>query len=205
MTAADLFGWLATVLTVISMAPQALRLARTRDVHGVAAGTMAVLVVNDTWWVLWGAHAGYLPTLVTNALGLVPTAAALVLWTRWSPPSLRRSMTLPASAALAVGAIPLAAVAGFDPVGGAAVITASIYSLPQGLRLLRGRGPATGVSLATWLLAALGAAAWLAYGLLMGSPTVALPGLVILPVSLAICVHLVRQDEVPVALASGTR
>jgi len=153
----------ANVLGVGMIVPQALRLHRTRLADGVSAIWVGSSLTVNLWWLAYG--------LQTQLWGLVPVSSgALIVYgiiatqlrLLGGPPT-----TLPLIAS--IGAISLALLlvltaAGWPTVGLTLGMAYGLQFAPAVIEVFR-PGPTTGVSAATWAMAATEAAIWIVYGL----------------------------------------
>ena len=71
MTPATLVGALATLASMASFTPQAVKIIRTRDASGISAATYAVTVVGFALWMAYGVLIGKWPLIVTNGVCLL--------------------------------------------------------------------------------------------------------------------------------------
>lgn len=79
MDATILVGALATIASVISFAPQAWKIIRTRDTKSISTAMYAVTVVGFSLWLTYGLLLGQWPLIVTNAVCLGLSAFILVM------------------------------------------------------------------------------------------------------------------------------
>ena len=82
MTAAELapvFGWLATLASVVSFTPQAWKIIKTRHTADLSAAMYAVTVTGFALWTVYGVLLGQLPLILTNALCLLLSGFILVM------------------------------------------------------------------------------------------------------------------------------
>jgi MtN3 and saliva related transmembrane protein len=71
-------GYLAGVLTVISLWPQTRRVWRTKQVHDLSAKTFVLLVTAGVLWITYGVLSADWPVIATNA-GMVLLNGAILL------------------------------------------------------------------------------------------------------------------------------
>jgi len=84
MTAAELIGYLAAVLTTASFVPQAWLTLRTRDVSGISLGMYSVFACGVALWLTYGLLAGAWPIVAANAITLALAIAILYMKLRFS-------------------------------------------------------------------------------------------------------------------------
>lgn len=76
---APVFGWLATLASVVSFTPQAWKIIRTRQTADISAAMYAVTVTGFALWTVYGALLGQLPLILTNALCLLLSGFILLM------------------------------------------------------------------------------------------------------------------------------
>jgi MtN3 and saliva related transmembrane protein len=82
MTAAEIapiFGWLASVASTVSFAPQAWKIIKSRQTGDISLAMYAVTVTGFCLWTIYGALLGQWPLILTNALCLVLSAFILAM------------------------------------------------------------------------------------------------------------------------------
>jgi MtN3 and saliva related transmembrane protein len=84
MTAAELIGYLAAVLTTASFVPQAWLTLRTRDVSGISLGMYSVFACGVALWLTYGLLVGAWPIVAANAITLALAIAILYMKLRFS-------------------------------------------------------------------------------------------------------------------------
>jgi len=84
MTAAELIGYLAAILTTASFVPQAWLTLRTRDVSGISLGMYSVFACGVALWLTYGLLVGAWPIVAANAITLALAVAILYMKLRFS-------------------------------------------------------------------------------------------------------------------------
>jgi len=84
MTAAELIGYLAAILTTASFVPQAWLTLRTRDVSGISLGMYSVFACGVALWLTYGLLVGAWPIVAANAITLALAIAILYMKLRFS-------------------------------------------------------------------------------------------------------------------------
>lgn len=79
--AANLFGSLAALCSILSFAPQALKIWRERDASAVSLKTYSLTVTCFILWVAYGVMIQAWPIVVSNSFALL--MASLVLVMKW--------------------------------------------------------------------------------------------------------------------------
>lgn len=168
MSAFFIWTLIASASSVVAMAPQALRSARTRNAAGVSAATLALVTVAACWRLAYALLEGaWVAALGTVATGGV-AAAAWVVAGRAGCRDRRVETVAAAGILVAVGALFVpSTVSGF--VG--AVFTA-LMAVPQAVtatKTRRSADAAEGVSVAAFGLASFSSFAWIGYWALLHS------------------------------------
>ena len=167
MSLVPLVGLLACALFVAELAPQPLRIWRTRSLDGISATGSGITLITEVGWLIYGIGGGYTVVTLTAVL-----AGSLKLWqfalTR--PYWTERNLRLVVAWFLLVVAGALTGTLGFVLVGGLLLGLG-----PQALAVVRSPSIA-GVSIWRWWLALCSGSAWVAYGLLSGALAVAATG-----------------------------
>lgn len=78
----DLAAYLAGFIAAASAYPQAFKILRTNDAHGVGVGAWALSWVMTALWVGYGVAAGLAPIWVPNVVALIGVSAVVVLAAR---------------------------------------------------------------------------------------------------------------------------
>lgn len=155
ITASVLGSWMAF--------PQARRLVRTRDVGGVSASWIGVSMALNSWWIAYGvaAHVWAVIPVSIVSLALYVTIAVVFVQTAG-----RDAVGGLLGGSLLLGMIPLPFVlyGGWEFAGFAIGLCYGLQLLPAVVGVYRTR-ELTGVSAATWFIAALEATIWFVYGL----------------------------------------
>jgi len=160
-------GLAACAVFVAELAPQPLRIWRTRSLEGISATGSGITLATEVGWLLYGIAGGFAVVTVTAVL-----AASLKLWqfalTRphWTDRNLR--LVGAWAAAVAVGAVT-------DTLGLVLVGGLLLGLGPQALAVVRSPSIA-GVTPWRWWLAACSGSLWVAYGLLSGAWAIAATG-----------------------------
>jgi uncharacterized protein with PQ loop repeat len=166
----------ATVLGSWMAFPQARRIARTRRVDGVSSTWIGVSLAINGWWLAYG--------LVVGVWALVPVSIVSLLLYGVMGWFFVRSVGRSALPGLAFGVfvlgmvpLPFLLVGGWGLAGVAVGLSYGVQLLPAVLASLR-TSMLSGVSSATWIIAFVEAALWLAYGLGVGDIALTLAGAV---------------------------
>jgi MtN3 and saliva related transmembrane protein len=83
MTAPELIGYLAAILTTCSFVPQAWLTFRTRDVAGISLGMYTVFACGVGLWLAYGLMLDAWPIVVANAITLALAIAILAMKLRY--------------------------------------------------------------------------------------------------------------------------
>jgi uncharacterized protein with PQ loop repeat len=167
MSLVSLVGLVACALFVAELAPQPLRIWRTRSLDGISATGSGITLVTEVGWLIYGIGGGYtvvtLTAIVAGSLKLWQFALTQPHWTE-------RNLRLVVAWSLVVIAGALTGTLGFVLVGGLLLGLG-----PQAVAVVRSPSIA-GVSVWRWWLALCSGSAWAAYGLLSGALAVATTG-----------------------------
>ncbi|SFC31124.1 MtN3 and saliva related transmembrane protein [Polaromonas sp. OV174] len=79
MSATELIGFMAALLTTLSFAPQAWLTFRSRDVSGISLGMYSVFTVGVALWLTYGLLLGAWPLVIANAVTLLLALAILTM------------------------------------------------------------------------------------------------------------------------------
>lgn len=165
MTAVDILGWLAVVMSATMGLPQLVRLVRTRNVEGLSLTGWRLILTMNTVWTVHGALLHQLPMVLTNFLVLFTTVPILYLLAREHARSVVATMA--PSLALAAAFVAIDVVLGSAAFG--VVTTALAVSAAAGQSIALVRSPhVLGVSSLFTVLAVVYQSLWVAWGLLVG-------------------------------------
>ena len=162
MDLAVTLGWIGTLLFVVRLLPQPLKLRRSGDTDGVSATAFVNATVSDSGWFFHGVAHGLAPIWCSSLV-----AVPIDLWTLWH---LRRQVGARAvlSGVAWTVALVVAAVAGGRLAFGV-VLAASVAvnHAPQVWTALRSHS-LSGLAPATWWFGLADAVLWGTYGLAEG-------------------------------------
>jgi uncharacterized protein with PQ loop repeat len=157
MVTVEAVGWAGTLSGTLLGLPQAMRLARTRNVEGLSLRTWQALLAVNVAWTQHGLRIGQPPQIITSVLSLCSTVPILILMSRELRRPPLRDM-LPGLLA-AAGMISVDRAFGTAAYGIVAVIPAVLANAGQGVELVRAPR-IVGVSPLFLLLAAVNQALW---------------------------------------------
>ncbi len=160
-------GWVAVVPATAMTVAQLRRLRHTSA--GVSTLTWAFLLCFNAWISLYGVLLVSAPLIITGLSSLVLQAWVL---SRCPRANLLRAVGLSASITLGAVSVP-ALIWGLPGAVTGAMTVALALRAPQIHHLLTTRN-ATGVSVATWLVAALNNLLWAGYGVIVGQTSFAI-------------------------------
>ncbi|ROZ79075.1 SemiSWEET transporter [Ramlibacter sp. WS9] len=83
MSAPELIGYLAAILTTCSFVPQAWLTFRTRNVSGISLGMYSVFASGVALWLAYGLLLGAWPIVVANSITLALAIAILAMKLRY--------------------------------------------------------------------------------------------------------------------------
>jgi uncharacterized protein with PQ loop repeat len=193
----------ATVLGSWMAFPQARRIARTRRVEGVSPVWVGVSFGINVWWLTYG--------LVADVWALVPVSAiSLTLYGTMAVffvvSAGRRALPGLAFGALVLGMIPLPflIVGGWELAGVAVGLCYGVQLLPAVVAACR-TNELSGVSAATWFIAAVESVLWLVYGLGVDDVALIVAGVLGVTMATVILVRLAVTGHRPVTAMSARR
>jgi uncharacterized protein with PQ loop repeat len=177
---AELCGWLAGSIGIVTGWPQAWRLWSGRRHEGLSLTSNVLGVLYATAWLLYGVATHSFVQVATNILGVAGLGVILVGHIVLAKASVRRWLPLLLVGLLVLGAVFLV---GARPLG----ITASIATisgvLPQVVLLARdrlaGKSDAAGVSRIRWRMSCAANLLWVSYGLLAHDPVIVINSAII--------------------------
>lgn len=82
MTAVEIVGFSASLLSVLNQFPQAIKVFRTQDTHSISLVMYCIVVVAITLWLVYGIMLNDGPLIWANALSLIPIVYIFVVKVR---------------------------------------------------------------------------------------------------------------------------
>ncbi len=79
MEAATTIGFIAAILTSLSMSPQVIKIYRTRQTTDLSLPAFSSLATGLCLWFIYGVMIGALPVIVGNAVGLTLVMYVVVM------------------------------------------------------------------------------------------------------------------------------
>ncbi len=79
MTAIEIVGFSASLLSVLNQFPQALKVYRSKDTHSISLLMYCIVVVCITLWLVYGILLNDAPLIWANALSLIPIVYIFVV------------------------------------------------------------------------------------------------------------------------------
>ena len=79
MNAADIVGTLAALISTTTLAPQVVRVLKTRDTRAISLATFVIVCVSATLWGIYGVLIASWPVIVTNVLTFPMGAVILAM------------------------------------------------------------------------------------------------------------------------------
>ena len=143
----------ATVLSVVMLLPQVVRLFRTKRTGGLSVAWLSVGVALNAWWLAYCVANHYWLLLPLQSGLVLQQAVALGYLVHLAPVPARRVVLPLGAMAMAGGAVPAVAEVGTVPV----------QLTPAVVAIYRAADP-DGVSPTTWWLTGVEAAAWGGFG-----------------------------------------
>ena len=72
MTAIEIVGFSASVLSILNQFPQALKVYKTKDTNSISLLMYCIVVVCISLWLVYGIMLMDVPLMFANALSLIP-------------------------------------------------------------------------------------------------------------------------------------
>lgn len=181
MDAAGALGALGTLVGLVRAMPQLIRLAKTRDAHGVSLDTAATSSIVSFGWATYGVLTDQLPvTLATGSSGVV-----FALITLFALRLGRRMTELRAAPAWLVVLATVGFLAKADGLGILLPVSVLVANLPQLVVAYR-ESDLTGLSVSTWSLSIADGTVWAVYAVVTGDTAILVFGILQLTTSGAI-------------------
>jgi uncharacterized protein with PQ loop repeat len=183
--------------------PQARRLVRTRCVEGISASWIGVSLALNAWWFTYGIGAGVWAVVPVSAISFVIYATIAVVYVHTTG---RTGATAVALGAVALGFIPVpfGVLGGWELLGIAIGLCYGLQLLPAVVGVHRTR-ELSGVSSATWFLAAVESVIWFLYGLVARDSALTLAGVVGVAMSGLILARLAATGHRPLGAFAAAR
>ena len=158
-------GVVATAVTFVQIAPQIVRLVRTRRTEGVSPAWAAVGMTINLGWLTFVVEERFWVTIPSIVAAVVSFAVALYLLYR-NGADVRPGLLM--SAVVAVASVGIQMAAGWTVLGTVLGLSNGLYLGPSVIAAWRSHAPA-GVSPVTWWLTVLEGLKWGFYGVLVFS------------------------------------
>lgn len=196
-------GILAAALTMVFAWPQAIRVLRARDVHGVAPATALLVLFTAVSWTIFGLLIWDGPMIIANWFAMI--SASITLGVLLKRGRFTGGRLIGAVVLYVVVLLLALALLGEDGPGWMGVVAGIGMAIPQTVRVMR--GDSAGVSIAMYLLMSAMMASWLVYGLLIGEFVAVIANVLALPAALLCASRLIverlRQKPAVVTPASA--
>jgi len=170
-------GAVATVLAVVFIWPQVIRVYVKRSVEGVAAQSQLIGLSGTLMWLTYGVITDRLPMVLSNLNIELAILALMVMLVR------KRALPLWQPVVVFVATLVFCVVAAqisSTIIGVTGVLIGTPAIFPQVWRALRTEH-LLGVSVTSYMLLASMGTGWFTYGLTIGDPVVSYPNLVLIP------------------------
>ena len=201
VSVAVIIGSVASLLTLYSTVPQVLRAVRTSSVEGISWASVLLSLATFTLWVVYAFAVADAIQIVNNSLALVLLGVLAVVVMRAGAP---RSTWVPLGVVFASGlaSVWLVDVANSFALAMVGTTVSSMRMLPQA-RLAVSGAPLWGLCPVSMLLAWVGSALWLVYGLLVGDPALVLVSSILLVLQGIVLAYRLPPGRAVRALAAG--
>jgi uncharacterized protein with PQ loop repeat len=170
-------GAVATVLAVVFIWPQVIRVYVKRSVEGVAAQSQLIGLSGTLMWLTYGVITDRLPMVLSNLNIELAILALMVMLVR------KRALPIWQPVVVFVATLMFCVVAAqisSTIIGVTGVLIGTPAIFPQVWRALRTEH-LLGVSVTSYMLLASMGTGWFTYGLTIGDPVVSYPNLVLIP------------------------
>ncbi|NBP18081.1 MAG: PQ-loop repeat-containing protein [Actinobacteria bacterium] len=177
MTLEAVSGTIATLLGIVFIWPQVVRVYARQSVEGIAANAHLIGLAGTPMWFTYAITTDSVPMMLSNLNIEIAIIALMVMLVRKKAIELWKPVVV-----FSATAIFCATIAYISPtiVGVAGVIIGTPAILPQVWRAVRTK-QLFGVSATSNVLLASMGAGWFTYGLSIGDPVVSYPNLVLIP------------------------
>lgn len=182
MTPSGFLGAIATVLSMLFIWPQVLRIFRNDTVEGLAPLGALQGMSGSILWAIYGLSQGVFPVFGSNVLVAVAVGLICSAMVRHGVIA-RQTLFGVATAMIGLGFV--TAAISTTIVGALAFAVGALSVVPQTVKVLRDPN-LNGVSVSSNSLLFFTAAAWLCYGLMIGDALVAAPNFLVIPCSAVI-------------------
>lgn len=201
MSVVVLVGASASLLSLYSTVPQALRAARTRSAEGVSWSSIMLSMSTMTLWAVYAFAVADEIQIVNNALALVLLGVLAVVVVR---AGVARAAWVPVAVVFATGlaSVWLVDVANSFTLAMVGTTVSSIRMLPQA-RLVMSGAPLWGLCPWSTLFAWAGSGTWLAYAVLVGDLPLALCSLILVAMQSVVVFYRLPLRRTLASLAGG--
>ena len=79
MSAVEIVGFSASLLSVLNQFPQAIKVLKSKDTHSISLMMYCIVVVAITLWLVYGIMQNDLPLITANALSLIPIVYIFII------------------------------------------------------------------------------------------------------------------------------
>ena len=190
-------GIVATAVTFVQIAPQIVRLVRTRRTEGVSPAWAAVGMTINLGWLTFVVEERFWVTIPSIVAAVVSFAVALYLLYR-NGADVRPALLM--SAVVAVSSVGIQLAAGWTVLGTVLGLSNGLYLGPSVIAAWRSHIP-VGVSPMTWWLTVLEGLKWGFYGVLVFSGPIMVYGSTAMLLALLVLLRLwVTRDRIRAAL-----
>ena len=193
----------ASVLGSAMAYPQARRLVRTRCIEGISASWIGVSLALNSWWLAYGVGTGVWAIVPVSAISLALYVTIAIVYVSTKGRGGLSPIAL-GFATLGFVPVPFAVVGGWELLGIAIGLCYGLQLLPAVIGVHRTR-ELSGVSAATWFLAATESVIWFVYGWLVRDAALTLAGVVGVAMSALILVRLAATGHRPMSALAVPR
>lgn len=202
MSILSVLGAIGTVIGLVRAMPQFVRLATTKDVHGVSLDAVATSSVVSAAWTTYGVMTGQIAVALASGLSCLVFALISFLavrYGRW----LGELRSAPVAFVVFLAVVSLMGVTGLGVI---LMVGALVANTPQVIAAYR-EPNLSGISPSTWRLTASDGATWMTYGAIAGDLPIFINNAFQFATAIAVLVRragwAVRQKRLGLASAGG--
>ena len=187
---AHVLGIAGSLLYMATSVPALVKVVRQHDPQAISPATVDLLLLSGFWWIAYSWDIDNLPSLISSAVAIISPIIIMIL------AIVAKQVPWRTLAILCLGLAVLPLMNHLEPsdVGVVAAAFSLLIVMPMAWSVLIRHQPAPHASVLFWVVQAVTALTWLAYGLVIGHPILGATGLVVAPTATMIAIR-VRRDQ----------
>lgn len=83
-TIAQSLGYLGSVISMLTLIPQIIKMSKTKSVKDISAATLIIQILNVSVWLAYGILSKNVPLIVVNVFMFTNTALLIILKKKYS-------------------------------------------------------------------------------------------------------------------------